>query len=60
MFLNSLERVLKFKQFLQLDNKRCLTLNSDVNLSEIQVHIDLKDITLSHRTYALEVENQVH
>src|SRR5665647_399901 len=45
------EAVLKFKQFLQLDNKRHFTLNSDVNLSEIQVHIDLKDITLPHRTY---------
>jgi len=30
----------------QLENKRRFTLNSDVNLSEIQVHIDLKDITL--------------
>jgi len=37
-----------------LDNKRRFTLNSDVNLSEIQVHIDLKDITLSHKTYELQ------
>jgi len=43
----SLEAVLKFKQFLQLDNKNRLTLDSDVNSSQIQVQIDFKNITLS-------------
>jgi hypothetical protein len=37
-----------------------LTLTQVVNFSEIQVHIDLKDSTLSYRTYASHSRNQVH
>ena len=42
-----LEAVLKFKPFIHLDNKHRFKLDSDVNSSRSQVHIDFKGITLS-------------
>jgi len=58
----SLRGCLKFKPFLRLDNKHRFTLDSEVNPSEIQVHIDFKGITLSKgiTNFIHKIKSNVH